>query len=234
MVAAMGVDPSALADLRIINASDDSEPATFETVRAAATQAGANVVVADPAYLLVDGDESDQTAVKAAVTAMKRFTSEGVTLVMVFHAAKGSIGDRQVIDRVAGSGIFARDVSTLVSLCEHADAPDCVVMTAITRNHPPADPSSIRFDDGAFTLAAGVAAVEKTSRTRTRRVVTGIEIKGAFADAGPLSYTQAVETLRGRFAIGCNAAKETIGRAVQDGVLSATRQGRAVVYELKA
>jgi hypothetical protein len=233
MLERLGIDQGRLTDLLIMNKSEDPKAATFETILEEAKIRKADVVIADPAYLLIDGDESDQTAVKAAVRAMKQFTAEGVTLVMVFHSTKGLVGDRQVIDRVAGSGIFARDCSTLVSLVEHAEIADHAVMTAITRNYPPADPSTIRFDEGAFFVAKGVAAVERTSRTRTRRVVTDDEIRTAFAGAGPLTYTQAVDTVRGRCAIGVNSAKEVIGRAVQNGLLSPTPRGRAVVYELK-
>ena len=233
MVEQMRVDPGSLADLRIVNAADDSASATFETIRAEASRIGAQVVIADPAYLLIDGDESDQHAVKAAVRAMKLFSSAGITLVMVYHAAKGFIGDRQVIDRVSGSAIFGRDASTMITMCEHADTPDCVVVQTVVRNHPPIAPSTIRFTEGAFELAEGVAAVEKTSRTRTRRVVTPEEIKAAFNGAEPQSYGSAVAMVKGRFNVGMNAAKDVIGQAVQSNILSTRREGRSVIYELK-
>lgn len=232
MAERLGEAPSCLSGLHIMNTCEDQDPATFASVLDEAKRIGAQVVVCDPTYLLIDGDESDQSAVKEAVKEMKRFTAEGITLVMVFHAAKGAIGDRQVIDRVAGSGIFARDASTLISLCEHAEAIDCVVMTAVTRNYPPVEPSVIRFDDGAFILAQGLAALEKNSRTRARRQVTDEEIREAFTESGPQTYSIAVKMLRCRFCVGENAAKVLMSRAASGGILTATPKGRSVIYEL--
>ena len=54
---------------------------------------------------------------------MRAFAAAGVTLVNVYHGTKGFIGDRQVIDRVAGSGIYARDASTMLSLVLNNEQP---------------------------------------------------------------------------------------------------------------
>jgi len=229
MLDRLGIAPDALADLSVVNASEDVTPATFESILKTARRSKAGLVVADPAYLLIEGDESDQVAVKTAVRQMKLYASEGVTLVCVYHGTKGKLGDRQVVDRVAGSGVFARDASTMISLCEHATEADHAVMTAITRNHPPAGPATVRFDDGAFVVADGVAAIEKTSATKPRRVIGDAELLTCF-DATGRKYSDAVNTLRERLGIGRDRAKEELTRAVKGGLVKQTQQGKSTLY----
>jgi RecA-family ATPase len=50
------------------------------------------------------------------------FTQSGISLLYVAHAAKGKIEDLQLIDRVSGSGIYARDCDALLSLAQHEDS----------------------------------------------------------------------------------------------------------------
>ena len=159
MIEVLQIGADKLTGLHILNGAEVDTPATFDSILAEAKRVKAGLVIADPAYMLIAGDETDQTAVKAAVTAMKKFGAAGITLVCVYHGTKGKMGDRQAIDRIAGSGIFARDMATLVSLVEHASEVDHAVMTTITRNHAPAEPVTVRFADGAFAVADGVAAI---------------------------------------------------------------------------
>ncbi len=230
MIAKLAIAPAGLDWLHVVNATEHPDSLSFDWIRAQAKKHGAQVVVLDPFYLMV-GDESDQIEVKQAIREIKRFAADDMTLVMVFHAAKGRIGDRQVIDRISGSGIFARDASTMISLCEHASEADAVVVTPVTRNHPPKEPRTVRFEDGAF-VQTEIAAVEKNSQTKPKRVITDDEIRACFSEK-ERDYSDTIFTIKTRLGIGDNRAKEILGRAVSDGQVQASKEGRKTFYALR-
>jgi hypothetical protein len=227
MISTLGVDAATLDGLVVLNTSEDTEPPSFDKVLSLAKKHGAQVVLIDPAYLLL-GDEIEQKAVKETITAMKQFSAEGITLVMVFHAAKGRAGDKQVIDRISGSGIYARDTSTMLSLCEHATEADHVVLATICRNHPPCDPVTIRFNDGAFEVT-GVAPIEKTSKTKPKRTFTQDEIQGCFSTL-ETSYRDSVDAVTCGLGVGVSKAKEIIRDAAKAGILKSRVEGRSTLY----
>lgn len=228
MVKAMRLDPTALGGLVVIHTCDqvpDKEP--LRRVLEQATEHRCQVAGLDPFYTCV-GDESDQAEVKKAVEAMKMFAADGVTLVSVFHSSKGNIGDRQAIDRISGSGIFARDASTMLTLCEHASELNHVVLTTVCRNHPPKEAQTIHFNEGAFE-PSDVAAVEKTGRTRTARKVDPSTVAACFTEK-PLAYNDALEAIKTRCGVGTNLAKGFLREAVTLGSVSVTTEGRNTFY----
>lgn len=227
MISTLGVDSTTLDGLVILNTSEDTEPPSFDKVLLLAKKHGAQVVLIDPAYLFL-GDENEQTAAKETIMLMKQFAAEGLTLVMVFHAAKGRAGDKQVIDRISGSGVYARDTSTMLSLCEHATEEDHVVLAKICRNHPPCDPVTLRFTDGAFEVTT-VAPIEKTSKTKPKRTFTQDEIQGCFS-AKEASYRDSVDAVTCGLGVGVSKAKEIIRDAAKAGTLKSRVEGRSTLY----
>jgi hypothetical protein len=230
MMTAMRIDGDALhGQLLVLNSCDATAAATWESVLAMAKGSKAEVVIVDPAYLLL-GDEIDQMQAKENVQSMRAFAAAGVTLVNVYHGTKGFIGDRQVIDRVAGSGVYARDASTMLSLCEHATEPDHVVLAAVTRNHPPQDARTLVFQDGAFTVADDVASIEKTSKTRAARKFDLQSVANCLPTGDGMKYGQAADRIRDRLAIGLNKAKELLGAAVESGHVEMLSVGTRTEY----
>jgi RecA-family ATPase len=230
MMTAMQIDGDALRDrLSVLNSCDATAAATWESVLALAMKHRAAVCIVDPAYLLL-GDEIDQMQAKSNVQAMRAFAAAGVTLVNVFHGTKGHIGDRQVIDRISGSGVYARDASTMLSLCEHASEPDHVVLAAVTRNHPPQDARTLVFQDGAFTVADDVASIEKTSKTRSARKFDLQSVANCLPTGDGMKYGQAADRIRDRLAIGLNKAKELLGAAVESGHVEMLSVGTRTEY----
>jgi hypothetical protein len=232
MIEVLQIGADKLTGLHVLNGAEADTAATFDSILAEARRVKAGLVIADPAYMLIDGDETDQTAVKAAVTSMKKFGTAGITLVCVYHGTKGKMGDRQAIDRIAGSGIFARDMATLVSLVEHASEVDHAVMTTITRNHAPVEPVSVKFADGAFSVADSIAAIEKTSQTKAVRAIS-IEDLAACFRTEPTSYGDTVAAIRQRLGVGRDRAKDEVARAVREGVAHAEQSGRSTLYSIR-
>jgi len=229
MLAKMEIQPEHLGNLHIANTSECGQVMTFQSILTLTKKHQAAVCIVDPAYLLF-GDEIDQRQVKESVLNMKKFAADGITLISVFHATKGKIGDKQAIDRISGSGIFARDVSTLISLCEHASEPDHVVINSIARNYPPSEPITACFEDGAFQIT-DIVPIEKTSSTRAKRTIPLSEAIKHLPD-NDISYGDAIDLLKVKLAIGRNRAVELIGEMRDKDMLFAMKLGKRTMYSV--
>ncbi len=227
MINALKVEGNSLDRLMVVNSSEDASPWNLERILTLSKSAKAEVVVVDPFYLLIE-DELDQGLVRQCVREMKKFSQAGITIMMVFHATKGRIGDKQTIDRISGSGIFARDCSTLISLCEHATEQEHIVMSCEVRNHPPQPPMTLHFTDGAFTVARNVSAIEKTSSTKPTRKFD-LEAVAQCIDK-PMTYGQAVSAIKQSQAIGDNKAKELLSEMVVKDHIKKEIDGTKVYY----
>jgi hypothetical protein len=230
MIKSLGVAEANLENLLIANTSEDTSVWNIDRILSLAKSLKAQVVIVDPFYLLID-DETDQTQVKNCVRKMKKFAQAGITLISVYHATKGKIGDKQTIDRISGSGIFARDCSTLISLCEHASEPDHAVMTCELRNHPPQPPKTIVFKDDAFHVADEVAPVEKNSTTKQARKFDFEQVAKALDQR--MTYSQFIEAIKSREGVGFCKAKELIGDLFNKGLVEKEVVGRNTFYTPK-
>jgi hypothetical protein len=186
---------------------------------------GFEVCVIDPIYSFL-GNEIDQETVKAVIAELKRFAEKKITLLSVFHSAKGIIGDRQTIDRISGSAIFARDADAIISLATHEDG-QSVVMEMVLRNYPEQPKKTIVFDDGAFILS-DVAPVEKTSRSKPARKFD----LPAVADVikGRVQYKDLVNNIMSSQQVGRNKAVQLVGQLVADGLAIPEPEGRSTYY----
>lgn len=133
-----------------------------------------DVLFLDPLYVMLaqaaadENSASDVGRVLSRISAWQRQTEAAVTT--VHHATKGRIGDRQAVDRGAGSGVIGRDFDGMLTLAPARDDPEaCLVVDHIARNCRPTDPFVIEFHDGYFQVRAGVAPVAETSLSATNR-----------------------------------------------------------------
>jgi hypothetical protein len=127
----------------------------------------AEVVVVDPIYKLLTGDENLAKDVKPLLASFDALTEETrASVVYVHHNPKGTAGDRDARDRGAGSGVIARDFDACLYLTEHRDGAGMIVVESLLRNYPPQDPFTIGWNDGKFSVADDVAPVLKTSQNR--------------------------------------------------------------------
>lgn len=81
-------------------------------------------VIIDPIYKVNGGDENDARAISAFTNQLDRIAREcGCAVIYAHHFAKGLAGQRKSIDRMSGSGVFARDADAILSLTE-IEVPD--------------------------------------------------------------------------------------------------------------
>lgn len=76
-------------------------------------------IVLDPLYKLIEGDENSNSDVSKMVANFDRITEEtGASVIYAHHFAKGTGGDKDIIDRAAGAGTFARDPDAIVTMTQ--------------------------------------------------------------------------------------------------------------------
>lgn len=160
---AYGIEPAELRGwLLIVNGRGHAKARDFARL---AKIAGAEVLILDPLYKLMAGDESDPEAWTQLFETFDQVSEQtGAAVVFVHHDKKGITGDRDERDRGSGHGTLGRDYDTALFLSEHASQPDLIVLSKITRNYPPQPKTAIRWQDGRFT-ATDEEAVERTTHT---------------------------------------------------------------------
>ena len=75
------------------------------------------LIILDPLYKVQQGDENSAEAISTFCNALDKIAHEtGAAIVYDHHHPKGSAGDRKVVDRGSGSGVFARDADAICDL----------------------------------------------------------------------------------------------------------------------
>jgi hypothetical protein len=213
----LSIGNDSLENLGVLNTRESGRRETIDSILRECTRGGFEVCILDPFYIFC-GNEIDQEAVKAVLCELKLFTEKKITLVSVFHSAKGNIGDRQTIDRISGSSIFARDADGIISLAVHEDG-QSVVMECILRNYPEQPKQTIVFDDGAFVVSDALP-VERTSKSRPVRTFDLQQVASSLS--APMTYTRAVKAIKEDSHCGLNKAKLLLADAVSKGMVKKT------------
>lgn len=74
-------------------------------------------IILDPLYKVQQGDENSAEAIAAFCNALDKIAHEtGAAIIYDHHHPKGAVGNRKIIDRGSGSGVFARDADAICDL----------------------------------------------------------------------------------------------------------------------
>lgn len=229
---AMNLAPEVIADwLFIVNAR--GTPVTLDQIAALAKQTGAEVLILDPLYKLLEGDENSAQDMKPLLAGFDRLAEKtGAAIIYAHHNGKGFAGDRDTRDRGAGSGVLARDFDAAAYLTDHAGDDGLLVLSTLLRNYPGTDPVSIAWESGQFVLSAE-APIERTSRNRRASVARKVSIEDHLPNAmslirkGAIPVTVFKERLK-----GTGMAREMV-RAVVD-MLTAGENPQLMTFESRA
>jgi hypothetical protein len=90
--------------------------------------------------LLGGADENSASDIASLLNTIEHLAvTTGAAVAMAGHFAKGNASAKETIDRISGSGVFARDPDSLVIFTKHEEEGAFVVET-ILRNFPPVAP----------------------------------------------------------------------------------------------
>jgi len=104
------------------------------------------LVILDPIYKLYGKtDENRAHDVAELLNAIEDLCVEtGAATAFGAHFSKGNQASKESIDRISGSGVFARDPDSLLIFTKH-ETEDAFTVEATLRNFPPVDPFVVRW-----------------------------------------------------------------------------------------
>jgi DnaB-like helicase N terminal domain/AAA domain len=110
-----------------------------------------DVIAIDPTYKLLGvADENSATDITALLNMVDSVaTTTGAAVVLAGHFAKGNASAKETIDRISGSGVFARDPDSLVVFTKHEEE-GAFVVEMILRNLPPVAPFVVKWQYPLF------------------------------------------------------------------------------------
>lgn len=97
-----------------------------------------SLIILDPIYkAMVGRSENAASGVGVLCHNLDQVaTQTGAALVYCHHFSKGNQAGKSSLDRMSGSGVFARDADTIITMTPHKEA-NCHVLELILRNFPP-------------------------------------------------------------------------------------------------
>jgi hypothetical protein len=112
------------------------------------------LIILDPIYKLYGGtDENAAGDVAALLNSLERLATEtSAAIAFGAHFAKGNAAGKEAIDRISGSGVFARDPDSLLIFTKH-ETDDAFTVEPILRNFAPVEPFAVRWQFPLMTLA---------------------------------------------------------------------------------
>ncbi len=107
---------------------------------------GFRLVVMDPIYkTLGDADENSATDMAGLLNSVERITEVGAALGFGAHFSKGNQAAKNSIDRISGSGVFARDPDSILTFTAHEEE-NAFTVEPTLRNFQPVPPFVVRWD----------------------------------------------------------------------------------------
>ncbi len=105
------------------------------------------LIILDPIYKLYGGtDENAAGDVAELLNSLENMATEtGAAIAFGAHFAKGNAAGKEAIDRISGSGVFARDPDSLLIFTKHEDD-SAFVVEPILRNFAPVEPFGVRWE----------------------------------------------------------------------------------------
>jgi hypothetical protein len=124
-----------------------------------------DLIILDPIYKGMMGkDENTSTAVSELCHNIEVLAVEtGAAVVYAHHFSKGNQATKNVLDRMSGSGVFARDADSIIALTPHKQE-DCYTVEVTLRNFAAQKPFVVQFDFPVMKLRPALLADDLRGR----------------------------------------------------------------------
>lgn len=168
------------------------------------------LIIVDPVYKLNQGsgDENKASDVGVWLNGLEAMAHQtGAAIVFAHHYAKGDASNKNAIDRMSGSGVWARDPDALISFTPHKEE-DCMVLDCSLRNFAPQPPFVVRWNypiwerDVTLNASELKEADAKGGRAKGSATIDLATLNRALAErGGKLTRTNASEVAE---VVGCS------------------------------
>jgi AAA domain len=143
---------------------------------------GFGLIILDPSYkLLGDADENSTSDIAKLLNEIEKVTVQtDAAVAFSAHFAKGNASQKEAIDRISGSGVFARDPDSILVLTAH-ESEDAYAVEAILRTLPPQPTFCVRWGYPVFQVAEDLdPAALKQARRSSRPTPTSDQMLALF------------------------------------------------------
>jgi hypothetical protein len=115
--------------------------------------AGFSLIILDPIYKLYgNADENKAGDIAALLNGLESLAVEtGAAIAFAAHFSKGNQANKSAMDRISGSGVFARDPDSILIFTELKDGENAFAVESILRNFAPVEPFAVRWAHPIFT-----------------------------------------------------------------------------------
>lgn len=149
--AAMEIEPPPLLKIWSLRGVCNDLRVVLEAIKARIEDESLALICIDPIYkALGDRDENsagDMGLLMNEVEALVERT--GAAAAFGAHYSKGNQSEKDPLDRVSGSGVFARDPDTILGLTAHEEE-DCFTVDVALRNLPRVEPFVVKWEFPLF------------------------------------------------------------------------------------
>ena len=106
-----------------------------------------SLLIIDPIYKAIGGrDENKAGDITGLLNELERVAvNTGAAVVFGAHFSKGNQAGKESIDRIGGSGVYARDPDSILVMTKHEEE-NAYTVDMTLRNHSPVDPFVVRWD----------------------------------------------------------------------------------------
>lgn len=113
-----------------------------------------SLIIVDPVYkALGDRDENKAGDIASLCNELERIAVKTkAAIAFGAHFSKGNQAGKDAVDRVGGSGVFARDPDAILTMTAH-EAEDCYTVDSTLRNFAPVAPFVVKWDFPLFHMA---------------------------------------------------------------------------------
>ena len=113
------------------------------------------LIIFDPIYKALGGrDENKAGDIASLCNELERVAvNTGAAVAFGAHFSKGNQAAKESIDRIGGSGVFARDPDTILTMTAQDQEDNAFIVQATLRNHKPIDDFVVRWKWPIFERA---------------------------------------------------------------------------------
>ena len=167
---------------------------------------GCALLVIDPIYKALGGrNENSAGDIGLLMNEVEAIVEQtGAAVAFGAHYSKGNQAEKDPLDRISGSGVFARDPDTIMGLTAHEEE-NCYTVHTILRNFPAIMPYVIEWDFPLFERKNELDA--RRLKRFGQKLSDGMILKVLEANSEGLTSVRIIEELSNK---GCEASEGTI------------------------
>jgi hypothetical protein len=186
--------------------------------------AGFGLIILDPSYkLLGEADENSARDIALLLNELERFAIKtGAAICFTSHFAKGNAAGKDAQDRISGSGVFARDPDSIVTLTA-LQTPDAYAVECILRTFPPVEPFAIRWEYPCFQVAGELdpADLKQPKRGNVKTTPTPEQMLAVFPETAGTPREGLLTAVELRAEFDARGWDRTAAPAVRDRLVKA-------------